>query len=251
MNVWIFAGGDRLEAISKAVKAPPDLVIAADSGLLLAQALGVKVDILVGDFDSTTQADVDEARKGGAEILTFSTDKDATDLELSVQTALARGATSITMLGGHGGRLGHWLTNLALLAELPEEVKAIAQMGTSVVHTIKGRVTEGTLQGGALQGDATPSCSTSGRATPSQILLDSNIGKYVSLIPWGGDAEGVSTTGLRWELNSETLYLGSSRGVSNELVTVTELATRNELATNQATVSLKSGTLIVIHEPEI
>ena len=63
-------------------------------------------------------------------------------------------------------------------------------------------------------------------------------GDVVTLVPLGGPAEGVTTTGLRWPLDGETLPPGSTRGVSNEMTRDT------------ATVSVASGVLLSIHVEE-
>ncbi len=59
----------------------------------------------------------------------------------------------------------------------------------------------------------------------------------VSLLATGGPAAGVSTTGLRWPLDDAVLEPGSTRGVSNELTG------------GRATVTVREGSLLVIHEP--
>jgi len=207
MDIWVFAHGDRLTRISRALPAPPDYVIAADAGLLLAQAHGVKVNLLIGDLDSTPASAVAHAERTGAEVRRFEADKDATDLELAFEAAVQQGATSVSMVGGHGGRLDHFLANVDLLAGLPPEVQVMAQMGTALVYVVKDRV-----------------------------MFRGMAGEYVSLIPWGGAAERVLARGLRWELSYETLEVGSSRGVSNELTGY------------EAMVTVKSGTLLVVHE---
>jgi thiamine pyrophosphokinase len=43
-------------------------------------------------------------------------------------------------------------------------------------------------------------------------------GAVLSLIALGGAASGITTSGLRWPLRGETLDPGSTRGVSNEIV---------------------------------
>lgn len=47
--------------------------------------------------------------------------------------------------------------------------------------------------------------------------LQGDAGAVVSLIAMGGDAHGVVTHGLQWELADEILYAGSSRGISNRI----------------------------------
>ncbi len=93
------------------------LVIGADSGVEHAAALGRHVDIAVGDFDSVSPAALAAAEAAGAEVLRHPPDKDATDLELALDLAVARGARRITVVGGHGGRFDHCLAN-ALAARL-------------------------------------------------------------------------------------------------------------------------------------
>jgi thiamine pyrophosphokinase len=47
-----------------------------------------------------------------------------------------------------------------------------------------------------------------------EFRINTQTGNIVSLIPLGGDAT-VTTTGLQWELNNDTLQSFASRGVSN------------------------------------
>jgi thiamine pyrophosphokinase len=60
------------------------------------------------------------------------------------------------------------------------------------------------------------------------------VGDLVSLLPVGGEAEGVRTNGLRFPLDGESLRLGPSRGLSNVVVDP------------PASVSLERGTLLVV-----
>jgi len=55
----------------------------------------------------------------------------------------------------------------------------------------------------------------------------------VGLVPFGGDAHGVTTRGLKWALHAETLAVDASRGVSNR-------ATEDRFD-----VSLENGRLLV------
>ena len=43
-------------------------------------------------------------------------------------------------------------------------------------------------------------------------------GAVLTLLAVGGPATGVATSGLRWPLRAETLQPGSTRGVSNEII---------------------------------
>lgn len=218
MKIWVFAGGEEQESLPKGLggEREADLVIAADGGLRWAQKLGVQADVVVGDMDSADGAALAEVEAGGAEIVRHDPDKDATDLELALRLACERGASSITLIGGHGGRLDHFLGNIALLASLPKGVQAQALMGDAEIAVLHGTGAAGT------------------RNKSSSRVFDGEPGRQVSLIPWGADASGVSTTALRWPLAGETLPLGTSRGISNEMTGT------------QAEIALESGTLLVI-----
>ncbi|HXI80797.1 MAG TPA: thiamine diphosphokinase, partial [Verrucomicrobiae bacterium] len=45
--------------------------------------------------------------------------------------------------------------------------------------------------------------------------LGGRVGDLVSLFPFGGDATGLTTQGLRYRLADDRLRLGSTRGLSN------------------------------------
>jgi thiamine pyrophosphokinase len=59
----------------------------------------------------------------------------------------------------------------------------------------------------------------------------------VSLLPFGGDAHGIVTTGLRYPLRGESLIGGPSRGLSN---------VREDAG---ATVTIGEGRLLVVESP--
>ena len=74
-----------------------DLVIAADSGLHVARALNLRVDLLVGDLDSVSPEAIADTP-----IERHPVDKDATDLELAIDAAVRRGASHMVVIGGSG-----------------------------------------------------------------------------------------------------------------------------------------------------
>jgi thiamine pyrophosphokinase len=162
-------------------------VIAADGGLEHARALGLRVDVAVGDFDSAAAEMVEAARRAGARIERHPAEKDATDLELALETALSLGPHRILVLGADAGRLDHLLAGvLALASESLSAVQVDAVLGRARLHVVRG---ERTLTGEA--------------------------GELISLFAVGGPAEGVTTEGLRYPLRDETLAPASSRGISN------------------------------------
>jgi thiamine pyrophosphokinase len=207
--VVVVAGGEapRPEAARAVPVGSP--VVAADSGLEHAQALGLDVTVAVGDFDSASREAVARAQAAGVEIVRHPTAKDATDLELALETALSLWPARILVLAGDGGRLDHLLSMLLLLGS-PRWAGAQldAFVGPARVHVIRR---ERTLEG--------------------------EPGELVSLLALHGPAEGVRTEGLLYELSGETLEPGSSRGVSNLFVT------------DMARVTLERGVLLAIRLP--
>jgi thiamine pyrophosphokinase len=201
----VLAGGDRAPAALRSQLPRADLVIAADGGLAQAAALGLTVDVVVGDFDSVTSEDLAAAERAGTATERHPAAKDHTDLELAVIAARDRGATRVVVVGAWGGRIDHELANLLLLGS-----DAHAALALEAIDE-RGRVIA-----------VRDSCEISGAP-----------GDLVTLLAVGGPATGVRTSGLRYPLHGETLAPGSSRGVSNEL------------AESTATVSVATGVVLV------
>jgi thiamine pyrophosphokinase len=208
--VAIVFAGSRSVAPGLLDRLPDDAdVIAADSGLHVASTLGLHVDHLVGDLDSTETSAVDAAVASGTTVDRHPAEKDATDLELAFDSALARGAQRLVLVDGGGDRLDHLLGNLLLLASaMLSGVAVEAFCGTARIAVARG-------------GD--PPTAIAGPP-----------GSFVSLLPIGGPARGIVTEGLRYPLNREELAPGTTRGVSNELVG------------HAASVRLTGGTLLVV-----
>ena len=185
--VVVVAGGE--SPLPEAVLGVPlgARVIAADRGLEHARALGLEVAVAVGDFDSASPEAVAEAEKAGVRIERHPAEKDATDLELALDTAIGLRPERVLLIAGDGGRLDHLLALLLLLAsERYAGVQLDAYVGATRVHVVRGERT-----------------------------LDGEPGELVSLLALHGPAEGVRTEGLAYPLAGETLDPGSSRGVSN------------------------------------
>lgn len=189
-QVIVFAGGDRF--LESHVPPLPGVatVIAADSGYGLAERFGRAVDLLVGDLDSVTDDELARARAAGTRIEQHPVAKDRTDLAIALDVAVADGPASITVVGAHGGRLDHLAGALSLLAhERYAASRIVAHLGPATVTVVRDVA------------------DIMGRA-----------GDLVSLLPVHGAVEGVRTAGLRYQLADEPLEAGSSRGLSNELI---------------------------------
>ena len=162
-------------------------VIAADAGVDRGLALGLRIDRAIGDFDSVSAAGLAAADAAGAIVERHPAAKDATDLELALDAAIALEPARILVVGSAGGRLDHLLGSILLLADdryLAARVDAY--LDGNRIAVIRG---SRTLTG-----------------TP---------GDLVTLLPVHGPAAGVSTSGLEYPLHDETLRPGTTRGVSN------------------------------------
>lgn len=204
----VFAGGDAVDP-GRFAPLPDALLVAADGGLAQALALGVHVDVVVGDMDSVDLADLDRAVAAGATVVRHPRKKDATDLELALTYVKGKGCRRAIVIGGLGGRIDHFLGNALLLAS-----PVLTGMD---VRWLTGNEVLAVVRSGE---DLTTPCE------PGQI---------VSLLPLGGPVAGVHTSGLAWPLAGETLLPFSTRGVSNE---TTEPS---------FSVAVEAGALLVVH----
>jgi thiamine pyrophosphokinase len=208
MKVAVVASGD-LDRTDAVWLDDADLVIAADGGAESLDRLGRIPDRLIGDLDSTSDGLVRHLSAAGVGVDRHPADKEASDTELALRAATDAGADEIVVLGAIGGdRLDHELANILLLAD-PE----LVGRDVRVVHA--GNTVRVVRSNGSL-------------------ALEGRIGDLVTLLPIGGEASGVTTDGLRWELDEATLAMGASRGLSNEIVAT------------PASVALDSGVLLVV-----
>jgi len=204
----IFVNGNipNLESVRKLIR-PGDTLLAADGGTQHIMALGLVPSIVIGDADSLTEDVQRRLDESGAEIRRHPRDKNETDFELTLRYAVEAGFGEILVVAALGNRLDQTLGNLSLLTD-----PSLAQLDI--------RMDDGVEQ-------VWFACK--------QTKVDGHRGDIVSLIPWGREVTGVTTVGLRWPLQGETLYPYKTRGISNELLGET------------ASLSLKSGLLLVVH----
>jgi thiamine pyrophosphokinase len=188
-----------------------DWILGADGGAAQALAWGLTPHVVIGDMDSLPEENRAVLEDRGSKFIEHPRAKDETDLELALAYAVEQGAREIVIFGALGGRLDHTLANVLLLS-LP------------VLHEVQARIVDGDQVALLLR--------SGGTAT-----LHGRPGDLVSLLPLASDAHGVTTMGLAWALEGDTLRLGFSRGVSNEM------------AGDEARIELEDGLLLVVHGP--
>lgn len=209
----LFANGDLNDgpAVQAALRhAPSAQIIGVDGGTRLAQACGLLPDVVIGDMDSLSEAELTTLGGQGVTIQRFPPAKKETDLELALLETAARGATWIRVIGAVGDRLDQTLANVSLLALPP--------LAGRDVRLVFGAQTLWLIGPGAHP-------------------LDGQPGDTISLLPLTSEVSGIRTKRLVYPLTGETLRLGAARGVSNVIETAGAAVTVNE------------GLLIVVHTP--
>lgn len=211
-----------------------DGIIAADAGLRACEKAGIMPDLIVGDFDSlipgvenpdeSGSTDVrasagggtsrssdagnrsddtgsfisdagrrllEKYEKAGVPVRRFHPEKDFTDTQIAVEAAISLGCTQIHVLGGTGTRLDHILGNLQVM-------EMALDLGVSMILV-----------------DACNRVSM--HREPFVITKGEQWGRYISFIPWGGDARGLTLRGFKYPLEGAVLSHAQSLGISNEL----------------------------------
>jgi len=165
-----------------------DLILGADAGARHGVTLAVRMDAVIGDFDSLPVSE--RQGIGDAEFITYPAEKDETDLELALLYAVKQGVDQIVLVGVMGGRLEMSLANVLLLAH-----------GNFSSYRIE--VWHGAQTGWLIKPPGEP--------------VTGSPGDTLSLMPLGGAASGITTRGLKYPLKGATLSVGTTRGISNIL----------------------------------
>jgi thiamine pyrophosphokinase len=184
----ILLGGDLVRTPRIDAQVAGARVIAADGGIRHAATLSVEPELWTGDFDSTTDALTAQWAHVPREA--FPSAKAKNDGELAADAALARGATSLVLIGAFGGsRADHPFVHLTLGLKLAEQ-------GFPTI------LTDGRQEGRPLLTGATRFDYAGG--TTFSILGFSKL-------------TGLSITGARWPLDRIVMPFGSSLTLSNEV----------------------------------
>jgi thiamine pyrophosphokinase len=171
-----------------------DQIIATNGGAHHVLSLGLVPHIVVGDMDSLDIEVQEQLARRECRLVPHPAEKDETDLELALLLAVEEGATEIILLGALGGRLDQLLSNILLLTQ-PE-------LASTLVKVVDEEQETFVIRGGR------------------EATVEGRVGDILSLIPLNGDASGVYTQGLKWPLSGDTLFAGTTRGVSNVVVSL-------------------------------
>ncbi len=161
-----------------------ELVIAADGGLRHTQYLGLRPDIILGDFDSLGQI------PDGAQV--HPVEKDDTDSMLAIKKGLELGCREFLLYGSlDGPRLDHTVANFQSLQYLAAHGAIGYLVGTKQIVTLVQNAT---------------------------LRFPAHWTGYFSVFCLGNDAEGVSIRGAKYEIANGRLTSAFPLGVSNQFI---------------------------------
>lgn len=159
-----------------------DYVICADAGYVYAENAGIKPDLIVGDFDSSSIPDTD------IETIILPVHKDDTDTMYAVREGIKRGCTDFVFLASTGGREDHTLANYSTLLYLKH-------------HGCNGVIINENTSIFLVENE--------------QIEIQNQQDKTFSIFPFACKGCCVSLNGFYYPLSSYTLKADFPLGVSN------------------------------------
>lgn len=164
-----------------------DFYIFCDAGLKHTEALGMKPDLIIGDFDSYSK---EEALKQGIETIVLPCEKDDTDTVFAVKEGMRRGFSEFLLLGAIGQRLDHTLGNVSILLMLDKAGRRGMIVDDYSEMSLVGQV---------------------------PAYIDGSF-SYFSVLNISGKAEGVTIEGAKYPLKGAVISCDYQYGVSNEVL---------------------------------
>ena len=185
-EVIVVGNGDRPSAaLFSSVNHADAIVIGADGGANALVDLDITPDYIVGDLDSVAPVAL-QAVAANRHIRVDAANT-STDLVKALDFALTLNARSGAVLGATGGRVDHTLWNLSLLK------RYCARLQLTILDEW---------------------CETS--LIDGEIEFTAPVGQKLSLCPLTA-ASGITTSGLKFPLEVESLAAGERDGISNEV----------------------------------
>lgn len=189
-RAFLFANGSvaDLSAVANQIRMT-DLLVAVDGGFKYLAKIQKIPHILIGDLDSVSPKEIQRLEKLKVEIRKYPTEKDETDLELALGMLAEFKVSKVIVAGATGDRLDHSLGNIHLLTKFQSTFDLSLDDGHQEMFLIGDR-----------------------------SVIHGKPNDIVSLIPIDEKVIGITTTHLAYPLKKETLYLASTRGISNVML---------------------------------
>ncbi|GAB3804280.1 thiamine diphosphokinase [Spirosoma humi] len=160
-------------------------VVVLDSAIWRVFDLGIKVDVLLGDFDHDLDLDSIRAQQYPLAIV-HAPDQNKTDLDKGIEYLIEQGYPAVNIIWATGRRADHTLTNMTNLVRYKDQIRIVMIDDHSKIFPLVGRFEKWYEAG-----------------TP------------ISLIPVG-TVTGFTSEGLKYNLQEATLKLGYFTSSSNE-----------------------------------
>lgn len=214
MNTGLIITGGKIDPVFAAEflrKVKADCVVSVDGGLEATKALGLTPSAIVGDFDTVPEEILEEYRRNPGILWdVHRPEKDETDTELAINTAIKMGCKKLLILGATGGRLDHELSNIHLLKLcLDRQVEAFLYDAWNKVYLL-----------------------AEGKVFKRREIY----GTYVSFIPLTENVKGITLTGFKYPLRGKDISVGVEAG----------LCVSNEVTETEASIRFDSGILICV-----
>ncbi|PLK45954.1 thiamine diphosphokinase [Emticicia sp. TH156] len=163
-------------------------VVVLDQAIHRVLELGIKVDVLMGDFDKALDLEEIERIQYPIEII-HTPDQEKNDLDKAFEMLITRGFPAANVVWATGRRADHSITNMTNLVRYKSKLQIVMIDDYSVIYPLL--------------------------PAPGVFEKWFSKGTAISLIPIG-TAEGVRTENLLYKLDNEALVLGYRAGSSNE-----------------------------------
>ena len=178
------AGIDKYDVV-RAQMREDDFFVFCDSGLRHMDGLGAAPDLIIGDFDSHENPQMD------VETIVLPSEKDDTDTVFAAKEMMRRGFDEFLLVGVIGARLDHTLANLSILLMLDtagKKAKAVDDYSEMEIVS-------------------------------SESVFIEDLYPFFSLLNITGEAEGVTIRNAKYPLEDASIECEYQYAVSNEVLT--------------------------------
>jgi thiamine pyrophosphokinase len=163
-------------------------VVVLDQAIHRVIELGIKVDVLLGDFDDNIDLTEIEKSQYPIEII-HTPDQEKTDLDKAFEMLISRRFPAVNVVWATGRRADHSITNMTNIIRYKSKLQIVLIDDYSVIYPLL--------------------------STPNVFEKWFAKGTPISLIPVG-TVTGIRTENLLYKLDNESLILGYRAGSSNE-----------------------------------
>ena len=180
-----------------------DEIVWVDGGSNSINSYNISPTFLIGDLDSVN---VDDKKLPKNCKVIFKDNQDESDLEFAVKYIIKniKNIKEITIINALGLRLDHTINNIIFLNSIPNKIKTKMIGKNEELYLVR-----------------------------NNLILNNVLNKTLSILPIT-NIKGLTTSGLKWELNNFNTKFGFVGGISNICLK------------DNINISLKSGKVLVV-----